>query len=160
MRAPWTFCIFSDTLGSELAIFEPIPYTFHEAKSPVFLRSMDKKTLKILEDKLTDEKAKLEEELGRFAQRNPQNDSDFNADFPQLGEKEDENASEVAEYSKDLTLERTLEASLKDVNKALDRMKDGTYGVCKYCSKPIDEKRLMARPTSTSCIDCKKLFTE
>lgn len=121
---------------------------------------MDKKTLKILEDKLMEEKTKLEEELGRFAQRNPQNDSDFNADFPQLGEKEDENASEVAEYSKDLTLERTLEASLKDVNKALDRMKDGTYGVCKYCSKPIDEKRLMARPTSTSCIDCKKLFTE
>lgn len=121
---------------------------------------MDKKTLQTLQDKLMEEKAKLEEELGRFASRNPQNDADFNADFPQLGEKEDENASEVAEYSKDLTLERTLEASLKDVNKALDRMKDGTYGVCKYCSKPIDEKRLMARPTSTSCIDCKKLFTE
>lgn len=121
---------------------------------------MDKKILKTLEDKLMEEKAKLEEELGRFAQRNPHNAEDFNADFPQLGEKEDENAAEVAEYSKDLTLERTLEASLKDVNKALDRMKDGTYGVCKYCSKPIDEKRLLARPTSTSCIDCKKLFTE
>lgn len=121
---------------------------------------MDKKTLKTLEDKLLDEKAKLEEELGRFAQRNPMNDTDFNADFPQLGEKEDENAAEVAEYSKDLTLERTLEASLKDVNKALDRLKGGDYGVCKYCGKPIDEKRLMARPTSTSCIDCKKLFTE
>jgi RNA polymerase-binding protein DksA len=121
---------------------------------------MDKKTLKILEDKLLEEKAKHEEELSRFAKRNPQNEDDFNADFPQLGEKEDENASEVAEYSKDLTLERTLEASLKDVNKALERMKDGTYGICKYCSKPIDEKRLMARPTSTSCIDCKKLFTE
>lgn len=121
---------------------------------------MDKKTLQTLHDKLMDEKAKLEEELGRFAARNPQNETDFNADFPQLGEKEDENASEVAEYSKDLTLERTLEASLKDVNKALERMKDGSYGTCKYCGKAIDEKRLMARPTSTSCIDCKKLFTE
>ena len=121
---------------------------------------MDKKTLKTLEDKLMEEKTKLEEELGRFAQRNPQNAEDFNADFPQLGDKEDENASEVAEYSKDLTLERTLEASLKDVNKALERMKDGSYGICKYCGKAIDEKRLMARPTSTSCIDCKKLFTE
>jgi RNA polymerase-binding protein DksA len=121
---------------------------------------MDKNTLKTLEDMLLEEKAKLEEELSRFAQRNPNNSEDFNADFPQLGEKEDENASEVAEYSKDLTLERTLEASLRDVNKALDRMKDGTYGTCKYCGKPIDEKRLMARATSTSCIDCKKLFTE
>lgn len=121
---------------------------------------MDKTILKTLEQKLLDEKAKLEEELGRFAKRNPQNADDFNADFPQLGEKEDENASEVAEYSKDLTLERTLEASLKDVNKALERMKEGGYGACKYCGKQIDEKRLNARPTSTSCIDCKKLFTE
>jgi RNA polymerase-binding protein DksA len=121
---------------------------------------MDKDTLKILESKLLDEKAKLEEELGRFAQRNPQNEDDFNADFPQLGDKEDENASEVAEYSKDLTLERTLEASLKDVKTALERIKEGAYGACKYCGKIIDEKRLMARPTSTSCIDCKKLFTE
>src|SRR5262245_27997041 len=121
---------------------------------------MDQTTLKTLEEKLLEEKAKLEEELGGFAQRNPQNDEDFNADFPALGDKEDENASEVAEYSKDLTVERTLEASLRDVKKALERLKDGTYGTCKYCGKAIDEKRLMARPTSTSCIDCKKLFTE
>jgi len=121
---------------------------------------MDKKTLDTLKEMLLQEKAKHEEELSRFAKRNPNNEEDFNADFPQLGDKEDENASEVAEYSKDLTLERTLEASLRDVNKALERIADGTYGTCKYCSKPIDEKRLMARPTSTSCIDCKKLFTE
>ena len=121
---------------------------------------MDKKTLETLKAMLLEEKVKLEEELGRFAKRNPNNEEDFNADFPQLGEKEDENASEVAEYSKDLTLERTLEASLRDVNKALERVEDGTYGTCKYCNKPIDEKRLMARATSTSCIDCKKLFTE
>lgn len=121
---------------------------------------MDKQTLKTLEEDLIKEKAKLEEELGRFAKRNPKDSEDFNADFPQLGDREDENASEVAEFSKDLTLERTLEASLRDVNRALERMKSGEYGVCKYCNKPIDEKRLMARATSTSCIDCKKLFTE
>lgn len=121
---------------------------------------MDKNTLNTLEQRLKEEKAKLEGELAGFAQRNPNNAEDFNADFPQLGEKEDENASEVAEYSKDLTVERTLESSLRDVNKALERVVDGTYGVCKYCGKPIDEKRLMARATSTSCIDCKKLFTE
>lgn len=121
---------------------------------------MDKKDLKTYEDLLLHEKAKLEEELGRFAKRNPLNNEDFNADFPQLGDKEDENASEVAEYSKDLTLERTLEASLRDVVKALERIAEGSYGVCKYCGKLIDEKRLTARPTSTSCIDCKKLFTE
>ncbi len=121
---------------------------------------MDKDQLKKFETLLLDEKSKLEEELGRFAKQNPHNLDDFNADFPQLGDKEDENAAEVAEFSKNLTLERTLESSLKDVNKALARVKDGTYGVCKYCGKDIGEKRLLARPTSTSCIECKKLFTE
>jgi RNA polymerase-binding protein DksA len=121
---------------------------------------MDKTLLKKLEDQLLEEKAKLEEELGRFAKQNPKNPDDFNAEFPQLGDKEDENAAEVAEYSKNLTLERTLESSLRDVNKALAQVQDGTYGICKYCNKEIGEKRLMARPTSTSCIDCKKLFTE
>lgn len=121
---------------------------------------MDQKNLKKFEDLLLQEKAKLEEELKAFAKQNPQNSEDFNAEFPDLGEKEDENASEVAEYSKNLTLERTLESSLGDVKKALARVADGSYGTCKYCGKDIGEKRLMARPTSTSCIDCKKLFTE
>ena len=121
---------------------------------------MDQKLNQKFEAMLVEEKQKLEEELGRFAKQNPKNPDDFNAEFPQLGDKEDENAAEVAEFSKNLTLERTLEASLRDVNKALDRIKDGSYGVCKYCGKDIGEKRLMARPTSTSCIECKKLFTE
>lgn len=121
---------------------------------------MDKATLNDLGAKLLEEQKKLEEELAVFAKRNPNNPTDFNADFPQLGDKEDENASEVAEYSKDLTLERTLESSLRDVKKALQRLEEGTYGTCRYCGKEIDVKRLMARPTSTSCIDCKKLFTE
>ena len=121
---------------------------------------MDQKLNQKFEEMLVDEKQKLEEELGRFAKQNPRNPDDFNAEFPQLGDKEDENAAEVAEFSKNLTLERTLEASLRDVKKALDRIKEGNYGVCKYCGKDIGEKRLMARPTSTSCIECKKLFTE
>lgn len=116
--------------------------------------------LKKFEELLLVEKKKLDDELGQFAKQNPHNSEDFNAEFPNLGDKEDENASEVAEYSKNLTLERTLESSRGDVDKALARIKDGTYGNCKYCGKEIGEKRLMARPTSTSCIDCKKLFTE
>ena len=77
-----------------------------------------------------------------------------------MGDKEDENAEEVATYSTNLTLERTLEGNLRDVEKALDRIRKGTYGVCKYCNKEIDEKRLRARPASSSCIDCKKSFTQ
>jgi RNA polymerase-binding protein DksA len=121
---------------------------------------MDQKTTKKFEALLLEEKKKLADELAQYAKQNPKNTDDYNADFPDLGDKEDENAAEVAEYSKNLALESTLEASLQDVDKALARIKDGTYGICKYCKKDIGEPRLTARPTSTSCIDCKKLFTE
>ncbi len=41
------------------------------------------------------------------------------------------------------------------VKEALDRIENGTFGICESCGKPISEKRLMARPVTTQCIDCK-----
>ena len=121
---------------------------------------MDKQFTDEMKGSLEEEKARLEEELAGFSKKNPKNAEDYDAEFPNLGDKEDENAEEVATYSTNLTLERTLESSLRDVDKALARIKDGTYGICKYCNRPIDEKRLRARPASSSCIECKKSFTQ
>lgn len=121
---------------------------------------MKKELLKDLEKQLTAEKDRLEKELSEFAKQNPKNIQDWNAEFQNIGDKEDENAEEVNAFSTNLTLERTLESTLRDVEKALDKMKKGTYGICKYCNKEIDEKRLMARPSSGSCVECKKKFTQ
>ena len=41
------------------------------------------------------------------------------------------------------------------VKEALDRIDDGTFGICESCGRPISEKRLMVRPVTTQCIDCK-----
>jgi DnaK suppressor protein len=41
------------------------------------------------------------------------------------------------------------------VKEALTRIEDGTFGICETCGKPISEKRLMVRPVTTECIDCK-----
>lgn len=121
---------------------------------------MKKEFLKEMEDLLTTEEKRLKDELSEFSKQNPKNTEDFDAKFPNMGDKEDENAEEVATYSTNLTLERTLEANLRDVEKALERIKKGTYGICKYCNKEITEKRLRARAASSSCIDCKKSFTQ
>jgi len=48
-----------------------------------------------------------------------------------------------------------LTDSLKHVDAALERLDDGTYGVCVDCGEPIGEDRLEFRPTSVRCIDCK-----
>lgn len=104
--------------------------------------------IKKMKDLLETEKTRLEKELGD------------NANFPNLGEKDDENASEVAQFSDNLSLEDELEKALRDVESALKMLDDGTYGTCKYCGSQIDERRILARPTSTSCIQCKKTLTQ
>lgn len=109
---------------------------------------------------LLDEKTKLESELAKFTKKSQHVADDFDTQFPEYGDKEDENAAEVAEYLNALPVEEGLEKTLRDVNKSLERIKKGTYGTCKYCNKPIEEKRLLARPTSSACVECKKTITQ
>lgn len=120
---------------------------------------MNKTFTKEMEKKLIEERDRLKTELEAFASQNPKNSQDYIADFPNMGDKEDENAEEVDTFSTNLTLERTLESQLRDVIDSLGRIEAGTYGICKYCDKEINEKRLQARSASSSCIACKKSFT-
>jgi len=48
--------------------------------------------------------------------------------------------------------ERKLIGKIKD---ALQRIEDGTFGICEDCGEEISEERLKARPVTTLCIDCK-----
>ncbi len=43
---------------------------------------------------------------------------------------------------------------LRDIENALVRVRSGEYGECAACGDEIAERRLMARPTATHCIDC------
>ena len=52
---------------------------------------------------------------------------------------------------------RDRERKLIDkIKEALDRIEQGTFGVCEKCGKEISQERLMARPVTTLCIECKK----
>ncbi len=116
--------------------------------------------LKKAEALLLEEKAKIERELAKFAKKKSGGDEDFDTTFPDYGDKEDENAAEVADYVVNLSMEENLEKALRDTDQSLKRLKEGTYGICKYCHKPIEEKRLLARLTSSSCMSCKKTITQ
>jgi DnaK suppressor protein len=51
---------------------------------------------------------------------------------------------------------RDREAKLiKKIKSGLERMENGTYGICESCGEDISLKRLKARPVTTQCIDCK-----
>lgn len=113
--------------------------------------------LKERKTKLLSEKDRLEKELAGLDKDNGGTDGSV---FPNYGDKEDENAAEVAEFEANLGIEHDLEKTLRDTKAALERLTDGSYGICKYCGKPIDPRRLKARPTSSSCVECKKTIVQ
>jgi DnaK suppressor protein len=62
-----------------------------------------------------------------------------------------------------LESDRNFELRIRDrerklimkMQEAIKRIDDGIFGICEVCGGPISEKRLMARPVTTLCIDCK-----
>ncbi len=53
--------------------------------------------------------------------------------------------------------ERKLIAKIKE---AIKRIEGGTFGTCESCGGEIEEKRMIARPVTTECIDCKTAAEE
>jgi len=62
-----------------------------------------------------------------------------------------------------LESDRNFELRIRDrerklivkMQEAIKRIDDGIFGICEVCGGPISEKRLMARPVTTLCIECK-----
>lgn len=50
------------------------------------------------------------------------------------------------------------EVAIREIDAALQRMKNGSFGICKECDKPIDSKRLLAKPSSRMCLDCRVAY--
>ena len=117
---------------------------------------MDQAFLEEMKASLLKEQEKLESELSGIARKDDSITDNYKSTFPEFGNDEDENANEVAEYSDRLSIEHTLEKQLRDVKQALENITSGIYGVCKHCGNEIEPGRLKIRPTSSSCVACKK----
>lgn len=116
---------------------------------------MDKIILEKIKKELLERRDQLKKDLEQVSQVSQNGDKGYRAKFPEFGSKEEENAQEIGEYTTNLATEKVLESSLRDVENALKRIEDGTYGICKYCGKEINEKRLLARPVASACVECK-----
>jgi DnaK suppressor protein len=95
----------------------------------------------LLEEERTDLQAKLEE-LG-VGTTSLTYDSNF-ADSSQV----------TAERGEVETLALKLAETLAEVERALGKLGDGTYGPCEDCGRRIDPARLEAKPAARYCIDC------
>ena len=77
-------------------------------------------------------------------------------DRPGLGTHMAEHATEVSEQAVNQAVRRRLRHTLELVNRALEKIDQGTYRVCDRCDGPIDPARLKAHPCATLCMSCQK----
>jgi DnaK suppressor protein len=54
-------------------------------------------------------------------------------------------------------LEEGAQQMLEQIERALARIDEGTYGICERCGQPIAEERLLAKPAATLCIEDQRL---
>jgi len=121
---------------------------------------MDKAFIDQIKAKLSKEKASLEQDLTDMGYSVNERGEESLVYPESGGNSSDDNAQEVTTLADEMSIVEKLKKELRDTNKALEAMEKGTYGTCKYCKNEIAEKRLLARPTSSSCIECKKTLTQ
>lgn len=66
--------------------------------------------------------------------------------------------SEVFERSKDLALKDNAMVGLAKIDRALEKIEEGTYGTCDWCGTSISEERLQVEPETNLCMECRKEF--
>jgi len=99
-----------------------------------------------LKDQLTTEKARLEAEINEKAE-NPVTNVGY-------GNHMADDATYAYEQTKSLAIHQNTKSLLFQVNEALQRFENGTYGVCVDCGQSIESARLKAIPYTALCMDC------
>lgn len=116
---------------------------------------IDAKILAELKQALLNEKAELESSLNRIAKPVDAKTGDYETTFTEIGNDREDNTTEVEEYTDNLPVELALEEKLQAIIASLDKMEQGTYGLCDNCKKEIAIERLQANPSAQTCITCK-----
>lgn len=114
---------------------------------------MKKEKIKVFEEKLKKEREKIIAELKNLAQEEK---GSWKVKFPKFnGETSLEGAEdEVEEYSSLLPIKADLEKRLKEIERALEKIKTQNYGICEKCKREIEIERLNVAPETRFCKEC------
>lgn len=111
--------------------------------------------LNSLRSRLEQERKQLTEELEQLNASNRSITMDRREGSP-FGKREEE-ANGAADLEKRVAFETHKRDTLAQVEQALQKLDNGTYGLCDNCGQPIDPARLEALPQATRCVNCKAL---
>jgi YteA family regulatory protein len=109
----------------------------------------------LVRKRLTEERERLDGVRSTFDDEGltDQSESDSISELSAYDQHQADVGTETFEREKDLSILEQVEAELADVEHALRRLDDGTYGTCEVCGKPIPEERLEAIPTARLCLE-------
>jgi RNA polymerase-binding protein DksA len=114
---------------------------------------VDRRTLK---QRLLEERERVSREIAEL-------DADLSESLEEIsGESPyDQHMAETAAVTLDreidLTLQENARATLTQIDRAMEKLENGSYGRCDKCGKPIGQGRLDIAPFATLCVDCKRL---
>ena len=116
---------------------------------------MNKKDLEYFKKRLMEERTVLENELKTIGHKNPHASGGWEAEAKDMDiDSADDN--EVADKMEELeghsSILVQLEKQLEEVEAAVDRIKNNTYGICEVSKEPIERERLAANPSARTCL--------
>jgi len=113
---------------------------------------LTEKELEELRARLLEEKRELEEQLATIEEAQfAATQSDLTGEVSFDDESADAGTF-TFERERDLSIENNVRDLLGKIERAFQRMEDGTYGLCERCKRPIEKARLKALPYADLCI--------
>ncbi|HWQ12001.1 MAG TPA: TraR/DksA C4-type zinc finger protein [Roseiflexaceae bacterium] len=106
-------------------------------------------TLAAIRKRLEDERAELLAQIDALQIENQNQQDDYG-----VGNHLADDASELFLRERNIALRGNAEELIAQIDAALHRMDQGSYGICARCGKPIAEERLEALPHAIYCITC------
>jgi RNA polymerase-binding protein DksA len=117
---------------------------------------LDKATLAKIKEQLQGERVDLQrqqQELEQDSFEGSQSDMTgevgLDEDFADAG-------TATFDRERDLSIRNNIRDLIEQIDRALSRIDDGSYGSCERCGQPIDAARLKALPHASLCLDCKR----
>lgn len=116
-------------------------------RSPLTKKELDELRARLLEEKreLEDQLATIEEAQFAATQSDLTGEVSFDDESADAG-------TFTFERERDLSIENNVRDLLGKIERAFQRMDDGTYGLCERCKRPIEKARLKALPYADLCI--------
>jgi RNA polymerase-binding transcription factor DksA len=119
---------------------------------------MDEQTVAELRTALTTRRGEIINDLDRLGQEMRWLSEEQEDERGSLGNHLGDDGSSVMEQERIGTVSDDLRDVLRQIEGALERMDEGTFGVCQRCGKQIDSERLEAFPYVEYCIECQSFL--